>query len=879
MSPPLTNIRRAHDPFFGRAEDLLALRRAFDGGAQLLTLVGPPGAGKTRLALELARAAIAAETYDAVWFFDLAPVRTLEEAVVRVARVLGAAPAASMTLSVGVVLEAIRSHGRVLVVFDNFEQMVDVAASQISAWVDELPLADIVVTSQIRLGVPAERAFELSALTGEEARELLMERAASVRHGVAVDASEEAVDRLLERLDGLPLAIELAAARVGLYGIDDAAELGSGDLWAATRAGLAGDSLDRHATMGAAISWAWHLLDVDGRRSLASLSLFQGAFTPRSGVELIGRVGIPNPEAALHRLRERSLISSAPAFDAAGRSRVTLYQCVRDFARELLVEDEARSEIEEAFVSLMHETAVDWMSSAPTATLADQRGVAAERDSLEVAARMAESARAADLLAALHELNVRVGPIDAGYALAQDLAQSAPVDSVASMRIARVISDIHLAAGRFDRALETTGAVMEAAEALGDPAPLSSLVYGRAAAMYGSGRGDEALVLLERTLALAAADGDVRLQGAALERIGAIATGLGDYERAGRRLGEALKMQQDAGFLAEEANTRHSLVNFSIASGKFAEAERHAERAVRLAEEVGSAIGLSQALGMYAIAVLERGISPPPVDAVERGVMLNQTLGLRNGLAGAHLFRALVRQEIGELVGAESDLGHALELFGGGRPEHFVRAHLGLLHLESGDHVSGTAGLELGVDGLKHVGDRVFSARFDRALAVCYALRGMKERAEERIEAFENEDALSAAENAALSAAVQSAVLVSDARLAAAESRGTDQQRALEQARRLLSEDRPSPPLIARVLLRVVGLSLEPRAVSDDPPREEARAPQLRVAADHLWFQLDGDPVHIARRKSLRGILAALVDKRLTEPGLGLTREELFAAG
>jgi tetratricopeptide (TPR) repeat protein len=240
-------------PFVGREEEFERLGAALDGPG-LVTIVGPGGVGKTRLALEFVEES---EEVVAVWLDEL---RSDEEIPARVAAALDLQPMGKG--DVARIAEALQGRGELVLLLDNAEHVVD----GVRQLVTELPLTRVrvLVTSRVALELPAERRIRLQSLPPDDARALLEERGAMLD----VDASG-APEELLEALDRLPLAIELAAARMTILTPEQIlARLGE------SNAVLGSNDPSRHGALDRAIAWSWEHLEDDERRFLVPLAEF-----------------------------------------------------------------------------------------------------------------------------------------------------------------------------------------------------------------------------------------------------------------------------------------------------------------------------------------------------------------------------------------------------------------------------------------------------------------------------------------------------------------------------------------------------------------------------------------------------------------------------
>jgi predicted ATPase len=282
------NLRRPVTSFIGRESEVVEIEAAVRAH-RLVTLTGVGGVGKTRLALEVA-GQMGDEFPDGVWFFELAAVTDPGVVPVAVAAVLGITqqPAKTVSESVAAALE-----GRVrLLVFDNCEHVLDAAADLIEAILARSASVRVLATSREGLGVGDEQLWPVGSLSVEAgthsaAVTLFVERAQSVSPHMAMANPEEsaAVVEICRRLDGIPLAIELAASRISSMTASDIRDrLGHRfKLLVGTRRGM-----ERHQTLRQAVQWSYDLLDDAEKALLARCSVFAGGFDLKSACAVAG---------------------------------------------------------------------------------------------------------------------------------------------------------------------------------------------------------------------------------------------------------------------------------------------------------------------------------------------------------------------------------------------------------------------------------------------------------------------------------------------------------------------------------------------------------------------------------------------------------------
>ncbi len=344
----LGNLRPAPTSFIGRESEAAEVQAAVKAH-RLLTLTGVGGVGKTRLALEVA-AHLADEFPDGVWFFDLAAVTDSAAVPDAVAAVLGITqqPGRSVAQSVAAALE-----GRVrLLVFDNCEHVLDAAADLVEAILAASATTKIVATSREGLGIADEQlwlvpSLDVAAGIDSAAVTLFVERAHSVasRFSVATPDEAAAVVEICRRLDGIPLAIELAASRMASMTASEVRDRLDHRfrLLVGSRRGL-----ERHHTLRHAVAWSYDLLDDTEKALLDRCSVFAGGFDLHSACAVAGFPDAPDDFATLDLLDALVRKSLLVADRSSGRTRFSMLETIRQFAEEQLVARGEASEVRAA---------------------------------------------------------------------------------------------------------------------------------------------------------------------------------------------------------------------------------------------------------------------------------------------------------------------------------------------------------------------------------------------------------------------------------------------------------------------------------------------------------------------------------------------------
>lgn len=305
------------NPLLGRDEDIAAVERLL-GVSRAVTVVGPGGLGKTRLAHAVSRRA----EQRVVYFVPLAGVTVHADVAAEVASALGAGALGAHASGDPVTgILGVLGPGPALLVLDNCEQIVRGAAELVQALVSSSKDLRVLATSRSPLGLTSEAVYALPELGLATSVELFTQRARAARSGV--ELPPDAVAELCRHLDGLPLAVELAAARVRVLSVPDIARR-LGDRFALLRGG-ARDVPERHRTLHAVVEWSWNLLAEDARAALRTLSVFPSGFSGAAAEQVLGEDAL----FLLEQLADQSLLTVA---DTTAGVRFHMLETVREFS-------------------------------------------------------------------------------------------------------------------------------------------------------------------------------------------------------------------------------------------------------------------------------------------------------------------------------------------------------------------------------------------------------------------------------------------------------------------------------------------------------------------------------------------------------------------
>jgi predicted ATPase/class 3 adenylate cyclase/Tfp pilus assembly protein PilF len=570
------------DAFVGRREPLAELARRLDAGARLVSVLGLGGTGKTRLVTRFGWSSLR-DFPGGVWFCDLSEARSLDGIVCAVAQ--GLTVPLSKDDPVTQIGRAIAGRGRCLVILDNFEQVARHAEETLGRWLDRASAARFFVTTREVLGLPGEEILALAPLAASDAVALFMRRAEAAKPGFQPNAEDQsAIAPLVKLLEGLPLAIELAAARVRvmpprmlLLRMSERFKLLSS----------AGGRLDRQATLRAVFDWSWDLLSLPEKAALAQLSVFEGGFTLGSVeavLDLSAYENAPWPMDALQSLVHKSLVREV------SDDRFDLLVSVQEYASEHL------------------RTAARYAGSGPAALLAaevrhgayfaglDEKAAVADAcavlDDLIVACRRAAARGDAEMAANALEgawagLSLR-GPFRVGIELASVVKATRGLGAAAAAKVHWVAGRALAASGKDAEAHAQFESSLAQAREVGEQRGECRALIGLAGCDIHAGRMDEARAQFEEALVIAREMKDRKLQSDAYNGLGTMEVFLGRTGEVRAHFEKALSLAREAGDREREGRILANLGILYVNAGSMDEARSHDEAALAVAREIGN---------------------------------------------------------------------------------------------------------------------------------------------------------------------------------------------------------------------------------------------------------------------------------------------------
>ncbi len=824
-----------HDTvFIGRSDDLARLGALLDDGQRLITVLGPGGMGKTRLARQ-----VAGLSSLPACLTDISHATSADGICAAVADALG--QTSIRTTGFEAVGQALAGRGPLLLVLDNLEQVTEAAAAAVAAWLAVAPRLSVLATSRERLGVRGEVVHELGPLglpgdadasDGCEAVRLFVERARAARPDFVAEREADAVAAIVQRLDGIPLAIELAAARARV--------LSPRQLLARleSRFGLLRGTdrfaEPRQATLWGAIEWSWQLLATEERVAFCLLCVFPAGFDMDQAESMLG----PSALDLVQALRDKSLLRAS----GSETLRFGFYDSVRAFGLVKLAEAGSQERAERSFLACVGDRvrslAVDVHSKQGESA---RRLLAVECDNALAAIRLClaggDFTQAAELLLGMDSHLAARGPYDLHAALLDEVVIALDdLESVTAARILEARGAVHRTRGALDTAIAVFRRGLTAAP---DGAPVrASLIANLGIALHERGRLEEASEHHSNALQLFEKLGDRRGQARALGSLAILQQEQGALGAAEASYGRAIAMFRAEGDLRSEGIFLINLGDLYKEQQLLPTARSHYEAGLQTAREIGDRRVEAVVLGNLGSVAQEEGRGEDARRLREEAIALLQLVGDRRlegvftGYLGTVHHAALDRERAAALY---RDAVALLDGAGDARYLSIFLGHLGAAEAGLGRRAAALAAFSRGRDLLDGLGDEL--------LLVAHTLHeGHLELAQGAT------DAVRARMDAALGKGHQTG-----GDLAATPAGRSDE---------------------VRFAIALLELALDEMGGEDEPRAEEMGGTDdaLVVSADGRSFRPPGgETVHLGRRKAPRLILLELVRRRLEgEGGLGV---------
>ena len=563
LTPPPTALTA----FVGRAADRAALTAALAGPARLICLLGPGGIGKSRLA-----AKVLAGRLDVAWC-ALDQARSADDLCTSVAASLGIDGARADLQAI------LASTPTQVLVLDNVEQVANAVAAHLPAWLAAAPTLRVLVTSRARLQVAGEHVHRLGPLGtdhGGDATQLFIQRGRAQVPAFDPDAeSRNAIEQLVAQLDGIPLAIELAAAR--LAWMSPTALLARLDRRFDVLTGQRRDVDDRQRTLHGAIAWSWQLLSEADRAALVRCSACRGWFGLDLGEALLADQ--PDPLVRLGALVDQSMLRVA---DVGGVRRFGFFESIRAFVRAEAQPD-ARADAERMHARWVLEQGERLCGeiAGPTGHAAHQALLALRDELWAVVHRTSDATRLLSALTCLHPVIVSHGPLAPQVEALDALLHRSPPAQLSADQMPQAL----LLRGqvlRLQGRLADARRDLEKAASIAGPHQAEAL---SAAGIAAHEAGD--LEVAEARYAAAmdafAADDDPRGLGRASGSLAILAEARGMSADAQTRYEQALDLLRQAQDTRSEAIFLINLADLHLQQDRVAEAEmRHARASVLL---------------------------------------------------------------------------------------------------------------------------------------------------------------------------------------------------------------------------------------------------------------------------------------------------------
>ena len=638
------NLPKPITSFIGRDPERAEAAERIRNGATLVTLTGTGGSGKTRLALQVASDVVDGFPHGA-WLVELAGVSDPAQVGGAIASSLGLrddlgrTPATSLATALG--------SRHLLLVLDNCEHLVDAVASLAAELLTHCPQLVVLATSQEALAIPGESVLALGSMNDAEGLQLFADRAAERRAGFALtDANVPVVRQICRRLDGIPLAIELAAGRVAALSVEEiAARLDDQFrlLTGGSRAAMA-----RQQTLRATVDWSYGLLDDTEKTLFARLATFSGGWNLDAAVAVCAHGALSPDEVVdtLGRLVARSLVI---VDEQDGASRYRMLATIKQYALERLKDNDE--------VPLMRDRHATFFRALALAAEPELTGpvqsewlarLAAEEANLRAALNWLGAAALEPAVALWRYWLVR-GDWDGGRRwIEQGLDDTDGVDASLIARALDAAGALATEQGDNEKAEQFLNSALVRWRNLNDPAGTARTLNHLGTLARNRFAYDEARAQLREALDTADGAHDDRHRAIALRNLGHLAAQQGDQETAGGLYEEALELARLEGDKRVVATLTHLLSRVAFEDGNRVAAHALADEGHSLARDLGDSRMVAEHLTVLAGLATADGDESLATARLQEALALWQRLGTPNAVAWLHT-------TLGEMALANSD--------------------------------------------------------------------------------------------------------------------------------------------------------------------------------------------------------------------------------
>jgi predicted ATPase/DNA-binding winged helix-turn-helix (wHTH) protein len=627
---PSSNMRRHNLPaeltsFVGRRKELLDLRGIL-ASSRVLSLTGAGGVGKTRLALRLAHNLLN-DFSDGVWLVDLAPLSDPDLVAQTIAAAIGIREGPQRSARDALV-DKLRDR-QLLLVLDTCEHLIAACAELVEALLREAPALRILATSREALGVSGETVCRVPSLSLPEALApnsletlvhsdaplLFIERAraADTTFTLTLD-NAETITRICRRLDGIPLAIELAAARVIVLSPEQiAARLQ--DRFRLLTDG-ARTAVARQRTLEATVDWSYQLLSEIERQLLTRLSVFPSSWTIEAAEYVCGSDGISQHDVLdlSSRLVNKSLLM--PDGDFAGERRYRLLDTVRQYARERLVPADAADRVRQRHFEFFFEEFRGVLSIlSHHDQLSCLQRLRMELENVRAALEWALTSptlaeKGVEFAGSLFYFWTKTGRFEEGKRwLERALAVPGAVRGSVRARALIGLAHMHFFQGRLPEVSALAAEALSLGRDDGDAWVVTFALFMQGTAAFERGDIEQAETLSRKALDAAVASGEDSLRGAPLVVLGHVAASKGDHDRAQSLYAESTGVLRLAGEVWALGIVLAAAASLAIVREDYIQARVQASEALTLCEELEDPRGIAWSLEVFADLLAAAGLA------------------------------------------------------------------------------------------------------------------------------------------------------------------------------------------------------------------------------------------------------------------------------